>query len=71
MNRELSIKHQKEAGTYNRNDLIQTFYQPGLGGALGKRFVNPKTGEPISRQRIHQIKNRKFKKQPWWKFWGK
>ena len=69
MNEELSIKYQKKADTYIRNLWIGSEYQPGLGGALGKRFVNPKTGKPISRQRIHQIKNRKFKKRPWWKFW--
>ena len=67
MNKELSVKHQKIAGVYNRNELIKVVYRPGLGGALARKYG-------ISRQRVHQIisRNEHPKKRRWWKslmFW--
>ncbi len=35
-----------------RNDLIRSLYKKGLGGSIG-------AGWGISRQRVHQIKNKK------------
>ncbi len=67
MKKELSIKYQK------RRDLIGSEYRHGQGAILGKRYPNPETGKPISRQRVNQIKNDYLKKQTirWWQFWRK
>lgn len=48
MNKELSIKRQKEAGTYDRNLIIKAGYLKGCGQIIANK-------EGITRQRVWQI----------------
>lgn len=68
MNKALSIKHQKIAGTYNRNLDVKKKVDAGWSFAAIGRFYG------ISRERPRQIlrlpsENHHPKKKRWWKWW--